>query len=276
MELSSEQLKKLKECEKNMLATFVEICNRHNIKYFLQGGTLLGAVRHSGFIPWDDDVDVSLMREDYDKFIRVAQKELPSYYFLQTKDTDPQYPNNFAKIRDSRTTFIETGSKNLKINHGAYIDIFPLDYYPDGFKAKIFEIKKKILTWRINTAFYLPNMSLKSKVATLISCIVYPSRRRAIEKREELFRRVPPTKRLINNSGAWREKEIIPAKWFEKTADLTFEGIKTVSSYEYDKWLTFVYGDYMTLPPESERVGHHYTEVVDLDKPYTYYMNEVD
>lgn len=275
MELSKDELEKLKKCEKDILAAFIEICNRHNIKYFLQGGTLLGAVRHSGFIPWDDDVDVSLMREDYEKFIAVAQSELPSYYFLQTKDTDREYPNNFAKIRDSRTTFIETAGKYLNINHGVYIDIFPFDYYPDGIKGKIFEIKKKLLTWRINTAFYLPNMSLKSKIATAVSCLIYPSRRRAIEKREKLFKRVPPAKRLINNSGAWREKEIVPAKWFTQTVELSFEGLKAVSSYKYDEWLTFVYGDYMTLPPEKERVGHHYTEIVDLDRPYTEYINEV-
>lgn len=275
MELSNEQLQRLKECEKDMLSCFVEICNKHGIKYFLQGGTLLGAVRHAGFIPWDDDVDVSLMREDYDKFISVAERELPPYYFLQTKDTDKEYPNNFAKIRDSRTTFIETGGKNLKINHGAYIDIFPLDYYPAGINRKIFEIKKKLLTWRINTAFYLPNMSLKSKIATAISCLIYPSRRRAIEKREKLFRCVPKSEWLINNSGAWREKEIIPAEWFTKTVELNFEGIIATSSYKYDEWLTFVYGDYLTLPPKNERVGHHYTEIVDLDKSYTEYMNEV-
>lgn len=275
MELSNEQLNKLKKCERDMLEAFVTICDRHGIEYFLQGGTLLGAVRHSGFIPWDDDVDVSLPRKEYEKFIAVAKSELPPYYFLQTKDTDPEYPNNFAKIRDSRTTFIETSGKYLNINHGVYIDIFPLDYYPDGFKAKVFEIKKKLLTWRINTAFYLPNMSLKSKIATAFSCLIYPSRRKAIEKREKLFSCVPPSSRLINNSGAWREKEIIPAEWFDKTTEMTFEGIKVKSSYKYDEWLKFVYGDYMSLPPENERVGHHFTDVVDLDKPYTEYINEV-
>ncbi len=275
MELTNEQLQQLKECERDMLAAFVAVCNKHKIKYFLQGGTLLGAVRHQGFIPWDDDVDVSLPRDEYERFVAVAQRELPSYYFLQTKDTDPEYPNNFAKIRDSRTTFIETSARKLNINHGAYIDIFPIDYYPDGFKAKIFEIKKKFLTWRINTAFYMPEMSLKSKIATLISCILYPSRRKAIEKREKLFSCVPVSQRVVNNSGAWLEKEIIPREWCEESVEMTFEGIKVQGSAKYDEWLTYVYGDYMQLPPEEERKGHHFTDVVDLDKPYTEYINEV-
>ncbi len=272
MKLSDEQLKRLKQCERDLLEAFVNICNKHKIKYFLQGGTLLGAVRHGGFIPWDDDVDVSLPRGEYEKFIAVAAAELPDYYFLQTADTDPEYPNNFAKIRDSRTTFIETSAANLNINHGVYIDIFPLDYYPDENKAKVFEIKKKLLTWRINTAFYLPDMSLKSKIATLISRIIYPSRRKAIKKREKLFSSVRESKRLVNNSGAWLEKEIIPAEWCDETTELTFEGIKVTASSRYDEWLSFVYGDYMTLPPESQRVGHHFTDIVDFDKPYTDYI----
>ena len=275
MELNSYQLEKLKKCERDMLTAFVEVCRKHDIKYSLQGGTLLGAVRHKGFIPWDDDVDVSLPRKDYEHFIKVAQKELPSYYFLQTKDTDPEYPNNFAKIRDSRTTFIETSARHLDINHGAYIDIFPIDYYPDGFGAKIFELKKKLLTWRINTAFYMPHMSLKSKIATLISCILYPSRRKAIEKREKLFTSVGKSTRVVNNSGAWLEKEIIPCDWLQETIEMSFEGIRVQGSAKYDEWLTYVYGDYMQLPPEKDRKGHHFTDVVDLDKPYTQYMNEV-
>ena len=275
MTLTTEQLQQLKDCEREMLKTFVDICNKYGIKYFVQGGTLLGTVRHSGFIPWDDDIDVSLHREDYEKFLSVAEKELPEYYFLQTKDTDPEYPNNFAKIRDSRTTFVESSAINLKINHGAYIDIFPLDNYPSGVKAKIFEIKKKLLTWRINKAFYIPTMSIVSKIITIVTMILFPSLKGAVEKREKLFRSVSESNRVVNNSGAWLQKEIIPREWVDGTIEMEFEGIKVNVSDKYDQWLTYVYGDYMTPPPENQRVGHHYVDYFDMNKPYTEYINEV-
>ena len=275
MTLTAQQLQELKECEREMLKVFVDICNKYSIRYFVQGGTLLGTVRHSGFIPWDDDVDVSLHREDYEKFLEVAEKELPDYYFLQTKDTDPEYPNNFAKIRDSRTTFLETSAKNLNINHGAYIDIFPLDNYPCGIKAKLYEIKKKLLTWRINKAFYIPHMSLVSKIATIITMILFPSLKGAVTKREKLYKSVPFSDTVVNNSGAWLSKEIIPRKWVDGIIEMEFEGIKVNVSDKYDEWLTYVYGDYMSLPPENERVGHHYVDIFDMNKPYTEYINEV-
>lgn len=275
MNLTAEQLQSLKNCERDMLAEFVRICDKHGIKYFVQGGTLLGTVRHGGFIPWDDDVDVSLHRDDYEKFLAVAEEELPDYYFLQTKDTDPEYPNNFAKIRDSRTTFIESSAKNLKINHGAYIDIFPLDNYPDGKKAKIYELKKRLLTQRIYKAFYMPHMSFIAKIITMITVILFPSLKGAVEKREKLFKSVPYSDRVVNNSGAWLDKEIIPREWVQDTIQMEFEGIKVNVSDKFDEWLTYVYGDYMNLPPENERVGHHYVDYFDMNKSYTEYINEV-
>ena len=275
MNLTAEQLQELKIRERDMLECFVNICNKHDIRYFVQGGTLLGTVRHGGFIPWDDDVDVSLPRDEYERFLAVAEKELPEYYFLQTKDTDPEYPNNFAKIRDSRTTFVETSARNLKINHGAYIDIFPLDNYPSGKKAKVYELKKKLLTWRINKAFYIPTMSLISKIVTIITMILFPSLKGAINKREKLFKSVPPSDRVVNNSGAWLHKEIIPKEWVQNSIQMEFEGITVNVSDKYDEWLTYVYGNYMSLPPENERVGHHYVDLFDMNKSYTEYMNEV-
>ena len=120
-------LNELKRIELEMLKTFIKICKKHNFMYFLVGGTCLGSVRHGGFIPWDDDIDVGMPRSDYNKFIKIASEELPGNMFLQTFFTDEQYPCAFAKIRNNDTTFIEKGLRKSNINHGIYIDIFPLD-----------------------------------------------------------------------------------------------------------------------------------------------------
>lgn len=274
MELTQLQLKQLKECELEMLRSFKEICDKLGIKYYILGGTLLGAVRHKGFIPWDDDVDVFIPRKEYEIFLEKAQSLMPEKYFLQTHLTDENYPNNFAKMRDSSTTFIEKTCRHIDMNHGVYIDIFPLDFYPDGIKGKIFSIKKKLLTWRINRAFDFGKQSLKSKIAAFISTLVYPSLKKAVLKREKLYGGVTEGGRVINNSGAWEEKEIVPASWCGEGVPLEFEGLSMRGPDKYDEWLTFVYGDYMALPPEEERVPHHFVEAFDIDKPYTEYFKK--
>ncbi len=272
MQLNSEQLSRLQRCQAEILGTFAQICDKIGVKYYILGGTLLGAVRHEGCIPWDDDVDVFIPREEYDIFLEKAPDMLPEKYFLQTHNTDENYPNNYAKLRDSSTTFVEKTVRSLKINHGVYIDIFPLDYYPDGFKAKIFELKKRLLTIRINLAFDFENRSLKSKIASAIALVLHLSLERAILKREKLFSSVHHGKRRVNNSGAWLEKEIVPAEWCDEGVMLNFEGMQLRGSAHYHEWLTFVYGDYMTLPPESKRISHHTIEYFDMDKPYTEYI----
>ena len=138
---SQEQLQKMQEVEIDLFKAFIEVCQKLQLKYYLLGGTLLGAVRHKGFIPWDDDIDVGMPRKDYEIFIQKAQDLLPEHYFVQTLYSEPTIPYNFCKIRNSNTTFVEYSIKKLNINHGVYIDVFPLDGYPNDKKEQ-----KKIRT----------------------------------------------------------------------------------------------------------------------------------
>lgn len=270
--------RKIQNIELNMLITIDSICKTNGINYFIVGGTLLGAVRHKGFIPWDDDIDIGMLREDYDKFIRSAQSFLPSHLFLQTMYTDSNAPYNFAKIRNSDTTFIETSTKDLMINHGIYIDIFPFDYYPENRFISWKNNKKiTIINHKINTAFYSDTntkYTIVGKIANIVSSICYKDVKQALIARDQVFRSVPNSKLITNYCGAWGNREIVPAKWLSQYIDLEFEGHYFKAPIEYDKYLRNIYGNYMELPPLEKRVGHHYAEVIDTEKPYTFYIND--
>lgn len=261
---------RLKAIELDILKAFIDVCKKNSLNYYLLGGSCLGAVRHHGIIPWDDDIDVGLLRADYNKFMEVGQKYLPEHYFLQNYRTDPEYYVNFAKIRDSRTTFIESSLKNLHINHGVYIDVFPLDYYPE--KSMLFKAKDLLLKARASVE-YEADFSYKMKALQKISRVFCPSVNRAVEKRDELMQSVSNSNLIANICGAWRDKEITPKEWFGDGIEVEFEDILVNIPRNYNEYLTKLYGDYMTPPPVEKRIGHHYTEVIDLDISYKEYAN---
>lgn len=206
----------------------------------------------------------------------IAQQKLPDYVFVQTHDTDIKYPHNFAKLRNSNTSFIESSVKNLNINHGIYIDIFPLDgTYSNKFLYKIHLLKIRLLAKSIARVFDLTkHYSLKAIVARVVSVIYAPSVNCAIKKREKLMKKVNFDDATIvaNWCGAWAEKEIMPKSYFADGTTASFDGIEVVIPKEYDKYLTQMYGDYMQLPPEEKRVSHHYNEVIDTTKSYKEYI----
>lgn len=275
VEPTQEQLEKMKALELSMLASFAEVCGKLSLRYYLVGGTLLGAVRHKGFIPWDDDIDVAMPREDYEIFLREGQKYLPEHCFLQCLNTDPAYAMNFAKIRDSRTTFVEYTVRKYPMNHGVFIDIFPLDNYPEGEKEqKNMDFQQKIFKYRTRAAVEVPKTARHSFPVELglntlaaLSCLRYPKLRKALEAREKLHKSVEPGTKWANYCGAWGKKEIMPASWYGRGTELTFEGLTVMGPEHWDKWLTQVYGSYMQLPPVEKRVGHHYAEAIDLETP---------
>lgn len=269
-------LEKLKECELNILKHFICICESLNLKYYLIGGTLLGAVRHKGFIPWDDDIDVGMPRRDYEIFLKKAQGMLPEKYFVQTHISDPEYPNCFAKIRDNDTTFLETSSQKLKMNHGVFIDIFPLDVYPDHqLSMKWLDFVKDFCTVRIQDIFQYEKpieRTTMGKIRLAISKICFPDYRKAVSVRDRVLKSVKKGNKYANHGGAWGKKEIVPIEWYGEGIELDFEGIRARGPVRYDLWLSQVYGKYMELPPIEKRVTHHYTEVIDLNKSFKNYI----
>lgn len=274
MEYTAEQLAGLKEAEKQIFISFIDVCEKLNLRYYLVEGTLLGAVRHKGFIPWDDDIDVAMPRKDYEIFLKEAQKLLPEHLFVQSIWTDPAYLQCFAKIRNSNTTFLETTAAKHPINHGVFIDIFPLDYYPQEPEAQQRLNKlRKLYTARVSSR-YASRRTLKGRLMKLALTVRYPSYRKVLIKRDELLKSVPENDMVTNYGSAWENREIVPESWYGQPVKLSFEGLQVNAPAQYDKLLTQIYGDYMTPPPAQKRVGHHYTDVIDLERPYTEYFGK--
>lgn len=274
------QLEQLKQIELDILKQFIEVCQKLNLTYFVLGGTMLGAVRHKGFIPWDDDIDVGMPRQDYEVFLQKAQALLPESYFLQTHKTDPEYPLNFAKIRNSNTTFIESSMANRNINHGVYIDVFPLDFYPDSkLQQSLFDIRLKLLHFRMRSEFVIPKEYKASVLKKAVqnglmglAKLIFPSAQKAIEKREKLMKSYTHTSFLANFCGAWGKREIVPASWYGEGKVCSFENLSVRIPVQAEKWLTQVYGNYRQLPPKEKQISHHYTDKIDLEHSYKNFM----
>lgn len=273
MFISSAQTRQLQMIEVDMLKVFVDTCQKLGLRYYLIGGTLLGAVRHKGFIPWDDDIDVGMPRADYEVFLAKAQDMLPEPLFLQTYETDPEYPKGYAKIRNSNTTFIETTVKNQNMNHGVFIDVFPLDVYDSHKKKDYFwRIKQILVTARISLIY---DKAIVNKALWAIGRIakwIYPTLQDACIARDKMYKSIPKGDLWVNHLGGAGEREKLPAIWFAEGTKLVFEGLEVMAPAEYDKMLTQLYGDYMTLPPVEKRVTLHPTDIIDIEKSYKEYV----
>ena len=268
--------KKLQSIELDALLSVDAVCSKLGIKYFLVGGTLLGAIRHKGFIPWDDDIDIGLLRDDYEIFIQQAQKMLPNHLFVQNYKTDPEVPFNFTKIRDCRTTFVETCLKNIKMNHGVYIDVFPIDYYPENrILGKLKNLLLVLIAQRFYSVYYIDEKlhhSFWRKLANFFLSLIFKKTKHAVIAREIIIKSGRKSKLMRNYSGAWGRREIVPAECFDDFVRLEFEGYQLMAPAAYDLYLRHIYGNYMTLPPVEKRISHHYTDKIDLENPYTNYQ----
>lgn len=269
-------MNELQKVELDILQQFIDACEKLNVQYFLVCGSALGAKRHGGFIPWDDDMDVGMYREDYNKFMEQAPAILPEGYFLQNYKTDPAYPNAFAKLRNSNTTYIEKSAMDLKMNHGVYIDIFPLDGYPQEPKhRKKMAIKKKYYSILLSCVFK-GNRTWRSRLA-MWGCKALGCHKRTakiVAKYEELISQYPvKDAKLICNHGTWYgDRDYIAAEFYGKGSDGVFEGLKVRLPEQCEQYLQALYGDWQQLPPPEKQVGHHYYQVCDTQKPYTEYL----
>ena len=253
-------------------SSYIEVCEKLGLSYFAIGGTCLGAIRHGGFIPWDDDVDFGMPRKDYEIFEKEAPKYLPKKYFVQTYKTDKKYIYPFMKIRDSETTAIEFEVRKLKINHGVWVDIFPMDGLPDDnvLKKKIETFDRQFVRRRFFISGY--QKSFFDFIEKLISIVLFPIKKSAIKKSEKLTKKysIEDTKYFWWNWGS-RFEHNFKTDWFSNYEIASFEFIKIRVPKNYNDYLTEHYGDWKSMPPIEKRNSGHKFSIVDLSKSYIYY-----
>lgn len=269
-------MNKLQKTEFALLQQFVSICDKLDISYFMLCGSALGSAKYGGFIPWDDDIDVGIFREDYERFLKCAPDLLPDGLFLQTYKSDENYCNIFAKLRNSNTTFIEKSCSKMDINHGVYIDIFPLDGYPKKkSRQTILELKKMFYKQRLSSLF--KNSSLLKKILKMPLRLITIMPQKTVCKYEKLISSFGTNDAdVICNHGNWQGRlEYSPREQYGEGMWATFEGLKIRIPEKYDEYLTKKYGDWRADLPPEQQIGHHYAEVIDLERPYTYYIKHL-
>lgn len=256
-------LEKIKQIELDILKVTVKILDKHNLRYYISYGTCIGAIRHNGFIPWDDDIDISLFREDYELARDILNKELPKEYIYCDRFTEKEYPYNFAKVRLKKSAFVHGGDAHLNISHGIYIDLFPLDYCEKTFEAT--ENKIKTLK-RLRQKLDLSRMSYKKygklrpmwQLPLIFYGHVFVNSMKIQNQIDKICKSGDSTSKYICSFlTPYSTKDIYDKEWFGAGKEVAFEDCKFIVPENYDAYLRHIYGDYMQLPPIEKRVSHH-------------------
>lgn len=294
--MNTKDLRRLQLIELEMLLELDRICRENDIEYFLSAGTVLGAVRHKGFIPWDDDLDVRMFRSEYDKFCKICETELNTEkFFLQNDKTDKEYRWGYAKIRRKGTEYIRAGQEAIKCFSGVSIDVFVIDHVPDNYVLKIFYhvLRRGCIKtlWSVIGVTEEPNIfkrvlykGLKHVNKNIPLAIIEWIGNWSIGKETEYvcctaFYRKDDFGTLNDKYMKFKFRDT-KAKWFKDKIEMEFEGFLFYICKDYDSYLSYKYGDYWKFPPESKRYMHppkKYSFDVDIDlrgRDVEEYMNK--
>ena len=257
---------KLSEVQKiiwNIMGILKKIIDEDGYRYFMLGGTLLGAIRHKGFIPWDDDIDIGMPRKDYERFIETISERLPSYLKLNTYWDETDHHYYFSRIVDTRHELKRTGS-TVERNEEVWVDIFPLDGMPDNALSRRIHMMKLLYARARYHVSTFDKVNLKRPGRPLSERIVIwfvmhtgmgtrSDARKWLDKIDRLLKKysIEDTNWVSNFMGQYKFKEMFPKPWYGEGKLYDFEDSQLIGPVEYDKVLTQQYGDYMT-PPENK------------------------
>lgn len=279
--LVTTERKKIWGIQIEMLEELLRICGKHDIGVFAVCGTLLGAVRHQGFIPWDDDIDVGLLREDYEKLLKVANDEFEMPLVLQTSLNEEHYFCHVARLRNSNTTGIVVTDKKLKCNNGIFIDIFPFDALPDNILVRKAHLAVVSVLGRILYSarkWDPPKFTwfVQHKMSKLLCDLLGFNRIFSVYQKVCSLFSNKQTERVAIISGNWKSK-----KYYFFRDDLSrttlhrFENITIPIPEGYDRCLRINYGEYLRFPPIDERGKWHEGQIIyDPDVPYAEFQRQ--
>lgn len=261
--------KQVQDCEIDILYQIDKICKKYDLEYFGIGGTALGAVRHEGFIPWDDDIDIGMTRKDYELFLKVAKEELPQQYHVQNFDTEPNSPFYFTKIRKNNTKFVEYYLKDYDIHHGIFVDIFPFDNIPDKAWQERLHFKVSRLLYQLFLCKSLKTIcssrfeqtgafkkNYKYYVRILVHYLLFPL------PKKWLFHAMDKTVQLFNGKETQRMGHIVRKRLAVSKEILypirllKFGEVTMPVPNDYDTYLKRQFGNYMSMPSKEKRYGH--------------------
>ncbi len=268
--MEREVLQRVQPILLDMVKEINRVCEENGIRYFLYRGSFLGAVRHQGFIPWDDDMDVAMPRADYEKFCSIANEKLGKDYCFQNWHTDRDYAHPFGKVRKRGTVYVEAKCRRLPEN-GFYVDIYPLDFGPEQ-EGDLRRLNRKLLhLYRVKLmkCRYTPwkeeeKTIWKKRIGYLLyqTAALFVSQQMLVRQYEKIVLGQP-------ESGIYYEQSALPKVpsfdrvWCDELAQYSFEDTALPGPKDYDAFLSSLYGNYMELPPEDKRENRH--QIMELD-----------
>lgn len=296
--LVSAEMKTLWAIQLDLLNELLDVCKRNNLNVYVDSGTLLGSIRHKGFIPWDNDIDVIMLRPDYEKLCKIAKKEFKKPYFLQTMYNDKGYAFLHAKLRNSDTTGIMRSDlkANVPYNQGIFIDVFVLDFVPDDIgtnragkqerlrymrevdveRRKLYQLMKATVNYSLrHDKFLITTELLRSIVDASGKSYTDVCQEQAIvcDKMMKSTMNLNSKKLFTQEFFSWKGRHPFDTKWFEKTKYVKFEMLKVPVPGDYEEVLKTWYGPDWRIPMMGMGALHG-NIIVDAEKPYKQYLKE--